>query len=203
MESSRGRLITFEGLNGCGKTTLIKNIKEILEKSGNDKVSAYKCPGDGVPEVRSLIKSSDIKFCAKTYMFLSCADIMELMRSKIIPDLSNGYTVLVDRMEDSLIAYQCFLGNVEMSFAKQCIDFATSHIHPDLTFFLDISFDVSENRRSRDVQKDEFELDMKFNFDRIRDGFIHSYLSNPSRVKRINGEKSIESIVEECMYHIV
>jgi dTMP kinase len=198
----KGRFITFEGTEGCGKSTQIRLLAEQLQGIGH-RVRLLREPG-GTPigeEIRHTLKHSQNNHAmtAEAELLLMNASRAQLVREIIRPALAAGEIVLSDRFYDSTTAYQGFGRELDLDKVKAVIEFAIGETKPDLTLFLHVPADVSAERlRSRQTNmpfvRDRIEeADRKF-FERVAHGFGVIAASEPQRVKFINGAQPVETV---------
>ena len=204
---SKGLFITFEGTEGCGKSTQIKLLAEHLKAIGH-RVRLLREPG-GTPigeEIRHTLKHSQNNHAmtAEAELLLMNASRAQLVREIIRPALAAGEIVLCDRFYDSTVAYQGYGRELDLAHVKAVIEFAVGTTKPDLTLFLHVSADVSAERlHSRqatlplELQRDRFEeADRKF-FERVARGYGVIAASEPQRVKFINGAQPPDVVCAE------
>lgn len=200
----KGCFITFEGTEGCGKSTQIKLLAEQLRVLGR-RVRLLREPG-GTPigeEIRHTLKHShqNHAMTPEAELLLMNASRAQLVREIIRPALAAGEIVLSDRFYDSTTAYQGYGRELDLEKVKAVIDFAVGDTRPDLTLFLHVPPEVSAGRmRSRqaslplELQRDRFEeADRKF-FERVAHGFGVIAASEPQRVKFINGDQPMDAV---------
>lgn len=132
----RGLLITFEGPEGSGKTTLIEALAEFLGRRGCEPLVLREPGGTGIGErIRSvLLDMSSRGMSAETELLLMEASRAQLVREKILPALAAGLLVLCDRYADASVAYQGYGRGLGEKTVAQFNDFATGGLEPDLTF---------------------------------------------------------------------
>ncbi|HEY2329425.1 MAG TPA: dTMP kinase [Verrucomicrobiae bacterium] len=199
---TKGRLITFEGTEGCGKSTQIKLLAERLRALGH-RVRLLREPG-GTPigeEIRHTLKHSDHNHAmtAEAELLLMNASRAQIVREVIRPALAGGEIVLSDRFYDSTTAYQGYGRELDLDRVKAVVEFAVGETKPDVTLFLHVSQEVSEQRmRSRQstlpfVRDRIEEADRKF-FERVAHGFGVIAASEPQRVKFINAAQPVETV---------
>jgi dTMP kinase len=204
---SKGLFITFEGTEGCGKSTQIKLLAEHLKVIGH-RVRLLREPG-GTPigeEIRHTLKHSQNNHAmtAEAELLLMNASRAQLVREVIRPALAAGEIILCDRFYDSTTAYQGHGRELDLDKVKAVIEFAVGETKPDLTFFLHVSQELSEQRqRDRqttlplELQRDRFEeADRKF-FERVAHGYGVIAASEPQRVKFINGAQPMDIVCAE------
>ncbi len=199
---SKGRFITFEGTEGCGKSTQVKLLAERLKALGH-KVRVLREPG-GTPigeEIRHTLKHSQQNHAmtAEAELLLMNASRAQLVREIIRPALAAGEIVLSDRFYDSTTAYQGYGRELDLEQVKSVIDFAVGSTRPHLTLFLHVPAEVSEERlRSRQstlpfVRDRIEEADRKF-FERVAAGFAAIAANEPERIKFVNGAQPAENV---------
>ena len=202
---SKGLFITFEGTEGCGKSTQIKLLAEHLKAIGH-RVRLLREPG-GTPigeEIRHTLKHSQNNHAMtpEAELLLMNASRAQLVREIIRPALTAGEIILCDRFYDSTVAYQGYGRELDLDKVKAVINFAVGDTRPDLTFLLHVSQELSEQRQ-RERQstlpfvRDRFEeADRKF-FERVAHGYGVIAASEPQRVKFINGAHPMDIVCAE------
>jgi dTMP kinase len=201
---SKGRFITFEGTEGCGKSTQIKLLAERL-RALSYRVRLLREPG-GTPigeEIRHTLKHSQANHAmtSEAELLLMNASRAQLVREIIRPALADGEIVLSDRFYDSTTAYQGYGRELDLEKVKAVIEFAVGETKPDLTLFLHVPAEVSAERlRSRQstlpfVRDRIEEADRKF-FERVAHGFGVIAANEPQRVKFINGAHPVEIVCQ-------
>ena len=199
---SKGCFITFEGTEGCGKSTQIGLLAERLRALGH-RVRSLREPG-GTPigeEMRHLLKHSENNHAmtSEAELLLMNASRAQLVREVIRPALNDGCVVLCDRFYDSTIAYQGYGRELDLEKVKAITEFAIGETKPNLTLFLHVPAEVSTERlRSRQSSlpfvRDRFEeSDTRF-FQRVSHGFGAIAAAEPQRVKFINGAQPVEAV---------
>jgi dTMP kinase len=199
---SKGRFITFEGSEGCGKSTQVKLLAERLAALGH-RVRTLREPG-GTPigeEIRHTLKHShnNAAMTAEAELLLMNASRAQIVREVIRPALAAGEIILCDRFYDSTTAYQGYGRQLDLEKVKAVIEFAVGETKPDLTLFLHVPAEVSAERlRSRQTNlpfvRDRIEeADQKF-FERVAHGFGVIAATEPQRVKFINGAQPVEVV---------
>ncbi|MBT3180568.1 MAG: dTMP kinase [Candidatus Marinimicrobia bacterium] len=147
---NRSLFISFEGIDGCGKSTQVKMLMNQLDK--NDIKSLLVREPGGTPiseEIREvLLKNRDDKMAERTEALLMTASRAQLTQDIIIPSLNSGLIVIADRFKDSTLAYQGGGRGVDLGFLVQLNEFATYDLDPDITFFIDITSEEGRKRQS-------------------------------------------------------
>lgn len=201
---SKGLFISFEGTEGCGKSTQVKFLTDRLQSLGH-KVRTLREPG-GTPigeEIRHLLKHSkaNAAMTAEAELLLMNASRAQLVREIIRPALANNEIIICDRFYDSTTAYQGYGREMDLAHVKTVIDFAVGDTRPKLTLFLHVPPEVSSERlKSRQATlpfiRDRFEeADQKF-FERVAQGFMRIAEQEPDRVKIVNGVQPMDVVCQ-------
>jgi len=198
----RGRFITFEGTEGSGKSTQIALLAERLCGLGCI-VRILREPG-GTPigeEIRHTLKHSknNAAMTAEAELLLMNASRAQIVREVIRPALAEGEIVLCDRFYDSTTAYQGYGRGLALSEVKGIVDFAVGETRPDLTLFLFIPPELSEQRRlarqgTLPFMRDRIEESDRHFFARVAGGYEAVLKAEPDRVRRIEAAGPIETV---------
>ena len=190
----KGKFITFEGAEGCGKSTQSKLLVEYLQKKGFA-AKLFREPG-GVAiseKVRAILLDK-----ANTAMNKECETLLymaaraQLVEEVVVPELEKGTVLICDRFLDSTLAYQGYGCGVDIKTIVAIGEFATKGIRPNLTFFLDL--DIEEGLRRRGGERDRIELRSLEYHNRVRKGYLDIAKKEPGRVMVIDGRKAKEEI---------
>ncbi|RMG84277.1 MAG: dTMP kinase [Chloroflexi bacterium] len=198
--------ISFEGVDGSGKTSQIQYAAAALRAEGYD-VLLTREPG-GTPvgdEIRTVLfdskNSQDIH--PRTELLLFCASRAQLVAEVIRPHLAKGGIVISDRFADSTIVYQGYGRGLELDALRHIIDFATGGLWPDLTIFLDITPEEAlDRRRKASLFGDEFNRldDMALDFHRrVYQGYEALIAAEPQRWHRISATGTQEQVKEAVL----
>ena len=200
---ARGKFITFEGGEGCGKSTQVKRLKEALEKDGIDVLLTREPGGTWLSEeIRHLIKDQTTDApCDRSELLLFLAARAQLVRNVIRPALEAGKWVVSDRFSDSTLAYQGYGRGLPLDDLRMMNDFACEGLKPDLTLLLDVSSETAQARmRKREaatntaadrIEKagDEFHA-------RLRTGFVELAKAEPERIVTIDANGTPDEVWE-------
>lgn len=195
----QAQIISFEGIEACGKTTQINNFTQYLKSLGK-KVTLFREPGTttfGEKLREALLQSeSDISPLAQAYLFASSR--AQLHYEKISPLLNNKENViLIDRYIDSSIAYQGFAGSLGVDTILNIHNVSPLNILPNQTFYLAIDIDTSMRRQlHRGNQKDFFEKKKKDFYLRLIDGYEETFKLFPKRVTKIDATLSEQQVFD-------
>jgi len=200
--SMKSLFITFEGTEGCGKSTQAGLLAERLHALGH-RVCELREPGSTPigEEIRHTLKHSkdNAAMTAETELLLMSASRAQIVREIVRPALAAGEIVVCDRFYDSTTAYQGYGRGLNLPFVKSLIDFAVGDARPNLTLLLQVPPEVSAERlRSRQstlpfVRDRMEEADKKF-FERVARGYQAIAAAEPDRVRVVNGADEIETV---------
>ena len=189
----KGLFITFEGIDGCGKTTQIELLKESLEKKGYTVLLTREPGAKGLGEkLRAILLNYDGEVSSNCESFLFLADRAQHIDTIIKPAIDKGVIVLCDRHTDSTVAYQGYGRQLDLEQIYQLNKIATNGIIPDITFILDIDIDTSLQRIGKG--RDRMENSGREFFERVRKGYIEISEKEPQRVKLLQGNSPIKDI---------
>lgn len=197
--------IVFEGLDGSGKSTLIKKFQQHLEKSGIDLVLTREPGGSPLAEeIRQLVlkKSSETTF-PRTEILLYQASRAQHVESLIRPSLEKKKWVISDRFYGSTIAFQVFGRSLPRSEVDWLNDFAVNGVHPDLTVLVDVPVEVSQKRIHNRSQSESVELDRmeseKLDFHhRVRLGYLDQAQKSQQWLT-LDGQQSSDDLFEQLL----
>lgn len=196
-----GKMITFEGIDGCGKTTQSERALEHLKRRNVDCRLLREPGGTPVGEaIRKVLLASAEKGLAMdgyTEYLLFAASRAELCRNVVKPSLESGCTVLLDRFGDSSTAYQGYGRGVDINFIVRTNLQSSGGLKPDLSILFDIDPTVAMARLGS--HRDRIEgrgLDF---FTSVRDGFLAIAHAEPERFRVVDATKSIEAVSSEVV----
>lgn len=194
----KGLFITFEGIDGCGKTTQINLLKNYLENNGYKVILTREPGAKGLGEkLREILLNYDGEVSSNCESFLFLADRAQHIDTIIKPAIQNGVVVLCDRHTDSTVAYQGYGRSLDLDQIKQLNNIATSGIKPDITFILDIDIETSLTRIGKG--RDRMENSGQKFFERVRNGYIEISKQEPERVKLLNGKDTIDNLNKQII----
>ena len=195
-----GFFITFEGTEGCGKSTHIHKLTERLQADGHA-VRVVREPGgtESGEQIRKLLKHGPKNLTAEAELLLMNASRAQLVREVIRPALAGGEVVLCDRFYDSTTVYQGAGRGLDSVHVKAVIDFAVGETRPDLTLLLQIPLEISEKRRAKRHGSDRFESADREFFMRIEAGYAALAEAEPDRIQVIDANRPLENVQADIM----
>ena len=198
-----GCFITFEGTEGCGKSTHIKKLARRLEAEGHT-VRTLREPGgtESGESIRQLLKHGPEELTAEAELLLMNASRAQLVREVIRPAIAAGEIVLCDRFYDSTTVYQGTGRGLNAAQVQRVIEFATGETRPDLTLLLKIPLKISEERRARRAETDRFEQADRTFFERIEAGYTALAAAEPDRIRVIQADQPLDSVAA-TIWHVV
>lgn len=200
LEKLKGKFITFEGVEGAGKSTQSKLLVEYLNTNGIKAIWTREPGGcEGAEEIRKLLVNGAVnKWDGITELLLMYASRRDHTEKKIKPFLKEGYVVVSDRYLDSTMAYQGYGYDLDLNKIKEVQKVVLDDFLPDLTIILDLDVIEGLQRTDKRGEKNRYE-DMKVDFhNRVRNGFLNIAKQNADRVKLINVKnKTIENLQKE------
>ena len=198
---ARGKFITFEGGEGCGKSTQVKRLEAFLRGEGYEVLLTREPGGTRLAElVRSLLKDEhDDPPCDRSELLLFLAARAQLVRNVIRPALERGVWVVSDRFSDSTFAYQGYGRGLPLEFLKVANDFACEGLQSDLTILLDVPPEVACERMRRreaatNTAADRIELAGDAFHARLREGFHSLAAANPERIAVVDASGSPDEV---------
>jgi len=188
-----GLFITFEGADGCGKTTQIELLDKYLREKGYSTLLTREPGAKGLGvKLREILLNYDGEVSPQAESFLFLADRAQHIDCIIKPALKEGTIILCDRHTDSTVAYQGYGRGLDLERIKTLNEIATSGLKPDLTIVFDIDVETSMARVGKN--KDRMESAGVEFFNRVRNGYLEIAKQEPQRVKVIDSSDTIENI---------
>lgn len=185
--------ITFEGIDGCGKSTHAILTYEYLSSFGY-KVKLLREPGSTIvaEKIREILLDKKNSITDTTELLLYEAARAEISGREIVPLLKKGYIVLCDRFYDSTTAYQGYGRKLDIKMVRSLHRVATGKLIPNLTLLFDVDLEVALSRGKKN--KDRLELQSKQFFNRVRKGFLEVARKERRRIKVIDASGSLEDV---------
>lgn len=195
-----GKLITFEGIDFCGKSVQIDRLVAKLHTENYPFVLLREPGGTLIAEkIRdTLLSKVPEPMNPITEYLLYSAARAQLVQEKIIPALKQGLLVICDRFFDSSTAYQGYGRGIDLDFVERTNRLVTQGIVPNVTFLIDIDLDEMEQRKKRmNKQLDRMEDQDRAFFERVRNGYFEIAAQQSERFRIIDGKSTIQRIADE------
>ncbi|MDF1740842.1 MAG: dTMP kinase [Verrucomicrobiales bacterium] len=198
----RGKFITFEGSEGCGKSTQIKRFVEMLTDRGFETIQTREPGGTAVGErIRDLLQHDDAgsQLTDESELLLFAASRAQLVREVITPALERGTWVIADRFLDSTTVYQGGGRGLNIESVQQINAFAVGDTMPDLTILLDLDAATGHTRAvaATGDKPDRMESQPIAFFEKVRQGYLDLAASEPERISVIDASDSIEGVAAQ------
>jgi len=210
-----GKFITFEGIEGSGKTTQIKRVADYLAGENFQLVITQEPSGTDIGAKISdiLFHREHVAMCPETELFLFCAARAQHVREVILPALKKGKIVLCDRFSDATYAYQGAGRGLDENFIRMINDFSALNLKPDMTLLFDLPVETGltratqrNNRLDKPSMMDRFEKETLDFHQRIRDGYLERMKQEPERFRRIDATRDIHAVqqdVQACIVEVI
>ena len=184
----KGKFITFEGSEGCGKSTQSRLLYEYLKRKGKRAVYVREPGGTRISEkIRKILLAPENHMSPICETLLYMAARVQVIKEIIQPALLEGKVVICDRFLDSTIVYQGYGLGIDLGFIKRVGNFVTGGIKPDLTIFLDLP--IKSGLKHRELKKDRIEKRSIAYHLRVRKGYLKLAILEPKRIKIVKVEK--------------
>ncbi len=192
----KGLFISFEGIEGTGKTIQSKLLYEYLIKKGFQTLLTEEPGGTRIGlTIRDLLLSVDnTEMKPLTELLLYNASRIQHIQEVILPAIKKGVVVITDRFTDSTVAYQGYGRGIELHLINTIEKIVTGGLKPDITILLDLDVEIGLKRNKGINKKDRIELEDITFHKRVRNGYHTTAAKEPERVHVIDASKSIEHI---------
>ena len=198
-----GLFITFEGCDGCGKTTVMNLVCQQLIRKGYDILQTREPGGSTIAEeIRNIIlDKKNILMDSRTEALLYAASRRQHLVEVVLPALKENKIVICDRYLDSSLAYQGYAREIGIDEVMSINAFAIDKTFPQLTIYLDLTPEEGLNRIAKNDQREVNRLDLeKLSFhQKVYDGYKILIDRYPDRIKVIDARKAIQEEVDECL----
>ena len=192
----KAKFITFEGMDGAGKSTQLQWFSEILRQREIDLVVTREPGGTPLGEqLREMLLNQEMSM--GTEAMLMFAARLEHIEQVIKPSLQAGKWVISDRFSDASFAYQGGGRGMGWDRLRQLEQWVHPDLQPDLTLFFDVPVEVARQRLSNNVSLDRFEQEQSDFFERVRSGYHRRVKENPQRYVVINGAQSLGRVRQQ------
>ncbi len=197
----RGKFITFEGCDGCGKSTQLKMLSDYLTEQNIPHIFTREPGGGQISEqIRAILLSGkNMEMTDECEALLYAAARVQHLHDRVEPALAEGKLVICDRYVDSSLAYQAFARGLGVDFVEKINAYALESYLPDLTVFIDLTPEAAFRRKKGADENDRMELaGMKFH-QRVYAGYSLLAKENPDRIASVNGEQAPDEIFREVV----
>jgi dTMP kinase len=207
-----GTFITFEGIDGSGKSTQLRLLGNFLRDNGCDALLTREPGGTTLGlRLRAVLLDALEEVDPLTELLVFAADRAQHVRSMLKPELANGRVVISDRYADATVAYQGAGRGFSPELISQIVELATAGLKPDLTLLFDVSIEESANRTTRRSTKgsaskappDRLDIEHADFHTRVRHAYLQIALAEPERVKLIDTSGPVERTHERVKEIVV
>ena len=190
---NKNKFITFEGMDGAGKSTHLDWFAESLRQRGIEVVVTREPGGTALGEqLREMLLNQQMS--VGTEAMLMFAARLEHIEQVIKPSLHAGKWVISDRFSDASFAYQGGGRNMDWERLRQLEQWVHPELQPDLTLFFDVPVQVARQRLSNNVSLDRFEQEQSDFFERVRAGYHRRIKENADRFAVIDGAQTLDAV---------
>ncbi|MCC6346161.1 MAG: dTMP kinase [Nitrospirales bacterium] len=196
MKRQRGIFLSFEGIEGAGKTTQARLLAERLSAEGHEVVLTFE-PGGTVIGARIrdiLLLPEHREMSSLAELLLYNAARAQHLAEKIVPSLEQGRIVITDRYTDSTIAYQCSARGIDVSLVESINAVATGGVMPEITLLLDLDPETGLKRNKGVNKIDRFELEDIAFHRKVREGYLQIARTEPRRIRVVDASLSHEEV---------
>ena len=199
---TKGILITLEGPEGAGKTTILQEILPILTQVGVAILTTREPGGIRIAEsIREIILAPEnTAIDGKTELLLFAAARRQHLNEKVRPALAEGKIVIIDRFIDSSVAYQGYARGIDVADVEMINNFATDGLLPDLTLYFDVDTEIGLSRvMSGNREVNRLDLEAKEMHQKVRAGYQAIAKANPERIVTIDASQTIDQVVSTTL----
>ena len=200
--------ITFEGIEGSGKTTQIKHVADFLRKKGHDCVLTREPGGTPIGEkIRAILLDPASKGMSPlTELLLYTADRVQHTKELLRPSLAAGRTVLCDRYFDATLVYQGYARGLDIELIEQLHKLLLAGLRPDITFLLDLPPETGLSRAwaqinngNRTGRESRFEKETLSFHEKVRSGYLTIARKEPERFRIIDASRDVDDVQQEIL----
>ena len=197
LKITKGIFLSFEGIDGCGKTTQAKRLLQWFEAHHLPAIYTREPGGTKLgKEIRHLLLNEEIDPCSELLLFL--ADRREHLQKVILPAIQSGKIVICDRFHDSTVAYQEYGRGINLDIISPLVK--EWLVQPDYTFFLDISFQKAKKRQQLHYeQANHLDHESQSFFERVIEGYHQLASQYPQRIYTIDATPSQKEIFQQIL----
>lgn len=198
---TRGKFITFEGCDGCGKSTQLRMLSEYLEAQGVAHIFTREPGGGKISEAirQILLDGKNAEMTDECEALLYSASRVQHLADRVEPALKEGKLVVCDRYVDSSLAYQAYARGLGVDFVTKINAFALENYLPDVTVFIDLSPADAFKRKHGADENDRLEqAGMSFH-EKVYEGYKTLAKENPNRFAVVDGRKTPDEIFADVL----
>ena len=201
MQTRTGKFITFEGCDGCGKSTQLKLLSDYLTKNGIDHIFTREPGGGKISEAirEILLNGKNTEMSDECEALLYASARAQHIKDRVEPALRENKLVVCDRYVDSSIAYQAYGRNLGEEFIRKINFFALEQYLPDCTIFIELTPEEAFARKHGADENDRLEQAGLDFHKRVYEGFCKVAEQEPNRIVKINGRQTPEEIFNEVL----
>lgn len=202
---NKGILITFEGPEGAGKTTVLQHILPELAKQDIDIITTREPGGIRIAEsIREIILAPEnTAIDGKTELLLFAAARRQHLNEKVLPALADGKLVIIDRFIDSSVAYQGYARGIPVSDVETINNFATDGLLPDLTLYFDVDTAIGLARvMTGDREVNRLDLEAQEMHEKVRAGYQKIAALHPERIITIDASQELDQVIADTLFAI-
>lgn len=194
------RFISFEGIEGSGKSTQVKLLGEYLVSKGHKVITTVEPGGTYIgTKIRKLLLEPQNHMDPLTELILYYASRAQHVREVIYPEILKNTVVITDRFTDSTVAYQGYARGLDLSIIHALDEIVVPDLKPFLTFLLDLDVEEGLRRNRRAQKEDRFEMETLEFHTRVRKGFLQIAAHEPERIKVIDASRGTEDVNREII----
>lgn len=197
----RGKFITFEGCDGCGKSTQLKMLSDYLTKENVAHIFTREPGGGKISEAirEILLSGKNAEMTDECEALLYAAARVQHLSDRVEPALARGELVICDRYVDSSLAYQAYARGLGTEFIGGINSFALEHYLPDVTIFIDLTPEAAFKRKHGADENDRLEQAGMAFHKRVYEGYKKLASENPDRFVCVDGNMTPQGIFEEIV----
>jgi dTMP kinase len=199
MSRAKG-FISFEGIEGSGKSTQTKRLAGYFRSKGHKVIDTVEPGGTNIGQkIRELLLEPENHMEPLTELLLYYASRAQHVREVIYPAILDDRIVITDRFSDSTVAYQGYARGLDLKLLSRLNEIVNPDLKPFLTFMLDLDVEEGLKRNRKASKEDRFELETVEFHQRVRKGFLQIASEEPERVKVIDASRNPDEISEEII----
>ena len=198
----RGKFITFEGCDGCGKSTQLRLLSEYLTKNGIPHIFTREPGGGKISEAirEILLSGKNMEMTDECEALLYAASRVQHLSDRVEPALAEGKLVICDRYVDSSLAYQAYARGLGMDFVSKINAYALKNYLPDVTVFIDLTPEAAFLRKQGADENDRLEQAGMAFHKRVYEGYKEVAAAEPERVCCVDGNQTPDKVFADVIH---